>query len=330
MQSLTARYGISDSTLQSRQQFIGLQPEHIRALARLHPWAQRTAPRIARELYDHQFHFPNTLQFFQKQTQRLNLSLDALRQVLEQKQAEYLVQIFEEARNGGRFGTDYFERRLRVGQVHNQIDLPLKWYLGTYALYLRLCRKHLWRSQWLRPRLCQLGMEALETVFNYDMQAVTDAFVLDMMESAGFDLRGVVVEAGRDLSDYVGQIKLSFAQETQKIADALANGDLTVQITPTSEKDMIRKGLKQCVDQVRQLVERLQVSGRELQGSASQIAEIIQGVSGAMNQSATTSQEMARGSEQQAQAATEAAQAMEHLRTAVTRVQQGTQQQQQA
>jgi hypothetical protein len=40
------------------------------------------------------------------------------------KQAAYFLQIFEEAEQGGDFGTNYFERRLKVGKIHNVINLP--------------------------------------------------------------------------------------------------------------------------------------------------------------------------------------------------------------
>ena len=65
---------------------------------------------------------------------------------LERAQAGYYRQIFEEAASGGTYGVEYFERRLQVGRLHNVINLPFKWYIGSYPLYFDLTRKHLVES----------------------------------------------------------------------------------------------------------------------------------------------------------------------------------------
>ncbi len=46
------------------------------------------------------------------------------------------MQIFRGARDG--WNLDYFRRRLLVGQIHDRIDLPCKWYAGSYTEYHHL------------------------------------------------------------------------------------------------------------------------------------------------------------------------------------------------
>ncbi|MBX6724179.1 MAG: hypothetical protein IRY92_13255, partial [Dactylosporangium sp.] len=143
MGQLATLYRITDANLALRKQFLRFTPGDVAALAALAPWAQRVAPVIAREFYDHQFTFSETRAFFEQHARRRGIALGRLRKHLEHTQAEYFRQIFEEAARGGEFGVDYFERRLHVGALHNEIDLPLKWYIGSYALYHDLVRAHL-------------------------------------------------------------------------------------------------------------------------------------------------------------------------------------------
>ncbi len=206
--TLTRQYRINETNLALRRQFMLLTQDDTRVLAGLARWADGIADGLAREFYDHQFHFGPTQAFFEAYASKNRMSLDALRQHLERAQAGYFRQIFQEAAAGGKFGPDYFEKRLKVGKLHNAIDLPLKWYIGSYALYLDLTRKYLARSFFHRPGLRARAERALFMVFLYDIQAVTDAFFYDYLQAVGLDLDAVKVErADHDLSEYYADLK---------------------------------------------------------------------------------------------------------------------------
>jgi hypothetical protein len=70
--------------------------------------------------------------------------LHQLRQGLERAQTEYFIQIFEGVEENR--GVDYFERRLKVGALHDKINLPFKWYIGSYAEFQRLTGDYLRRT----------------------------------------------------------------------------------------------------------------------------------------------------------------------------------------
>jgi methyl-accepting chemotaxis protein len=199
---------LTNENLAYRRQFIRLTPADRAVLAKLAPWAERVAGRIARRFYDHQFTFPETRRFFEQYANRRGIPLEQVRQRLEQTQAAYFRSIFEEAAHGGDFGFSYYTMRLRIGAIHNQIDLPLKWYIGSYALYTDLVRDELRRAFRLRPRLRAQAERAILTVFNYDLQAVTDAFFLDYLRSIGLDLGSIPVrDAREDLTDQHGELR---------------------------------------------------------------------------------------------------------------------------
>ena len=188
------------------------------------PWAKEHAPRIAAEFYDHQIQFAPTLEFFKEQAAHRGVTLSALRTALEDAQSTYFTQIFDEAVAGGTFGVSYFERRLRVGRVHNVINLPLKWYVGSYATYFDLFRTHLLASfpkpkQWeYRAR----AERALMCVFNADIQAVVEAFYFDTFTAMGVRLESISVPAARyDLSDCSAELKALVKTPLEGISSTL-------------------------------------------------------------------------------------------------------------
>jgi len=230
MDNLCAFMHINESNLSLRRRFIDLNEDDIRILKGLRPWAERVADKIAKEFYDVQFAFLPTREFFERHAQKKGISLEQLRQGLEKTQAQYFRDIFQEAANGGRFGMDYFEKRLRIGYVHVVIDLPQKWYVGSYTLYQRLVRKYLQRDFRWKPSFRARAEEAIFKAFNYDMQAVTDSYLLNLMQTFGIAVDAVqsVVQQA-DITEHVAEIqqmmrRLAFALES------LGRGDLTVRV----------------------------------------------------------------------------------------------------
>jgi methyl-accepting chemotaxis protein len=201
-------YGITDENLALRRRFIGLTERDVTALRRLSRWAVKASDGIAHEFYDHQFGFSETLAFFDRYAARHGRTIAELRAGLERAQAGYFREVFAEAAGAGRFGTAYFESRLAIGRRHNLIDLPLKWYLGSYTLYLDLFRSALRRRFPHRPRLRARAERALATVFNLDLQAVVESFYYDTFATMGVDLSRVeLTDAAHDLSDRSGELK---------------------------------------------------------------------------------------------------------------------------
>ena len=95
------------------------------------PWARSVAAGIAKEFYDWQFEFGPTRRFFEGYAQGSSIPIGQLRQALERAQTGYFTQIFEGAEEN--WGAGYFERRLKVGSIHDKINLPFKWYIGSYS-----------------------------------------------------------------------------------------------------------------------------------------------------------------------------------------------------
>jgi len=283
MPQLTALYKINNTNLNLRKQFIRLGAEDIKTLKRLRGWSNRVADDLARQFYDHQFTFAPTLEFFTAYARKKGLPLADLRRRLEQSQSGYFKQIFEEAANGGDFGVEFFERRLFIGKLHNVINLPLKWYVGSYSFYERLVRRYLCRSFWYNPFFIYQAEKAIFAVFNYDMQAVTDAFFYDYLQSIGLNLTAVVRAAeNEDLSEHYDILK-STVRETleETIHTAGMLNEASNQLSETS------KQAGAATEQIAVTVQEVAKGATQQAGAAtntvslvSQISRAIEGVAG--------------------------------------------------
>jgi methyl-accepting chemotaxis protein len=255
--SFTDAFWITDQTLNSRKEYLSLKDSDIAVLVKLAVWGRSKAPLLAKEFYDQQFSFLPTKEFFTEFAASRHMPLKTLRDHLEKTQAQYFIEIFDEAAAGGKFGLDYFERRLSVGSMHVKAGLPMKWYIGAYMLYFDLARKHLEADFKFKPSLRRSAERALLAIFNYDMQAASDSFILDFIEGAGFDLTSVKPKSGKDLSEHLVDIRRTFGAEIKRYADALVAGDLSVSITPLSEDDHMRNAFQTSFAQLRDVVDLL-------------------------------------------------------------------------
>ncbi len=232
------RFGMDDASVASRREFIRLDEADRALLAEMAGWAQSVAADIAREFYDWQFQFPATRQFFDSMSAERGMPLAALRKHLEMAQTGYIVEVFAGAQVN--WDIRYFEKRLLVGTVHDRINLPFKWYVGSYPEYQSLLGKYLRRDFKDEAKIRRIEAAA-SRVFNLDLQAIGDAFILNTLErmlgSAGIRLEDVC-SAG-DRAEQVGKIKQSintqmegFVAEMKQMSDEHDKGDIDVQIDP--------------------------------------------------------------------------------------------------
>lgn len=203
-------------------------------LQRLIPWARKVAPSYSAAIYDFQFAFPGTLAFFTAFAERHGITVLAVRQRLEKEMTGYFVEIFEGASTD--WDLTYFERRLHVGRVHDRIDLPFKWYIGAYAKHDEMLATFLRRSFPLRPLMRIKVHSAVRKIFNLDMQAVGDAFLLSTFGSMNFDLASVTPKSGQDRTESIGEIKRTISRAVSAMTNNSASiGQAATQLSELAE-----------------------------------------------------------------------------------------------
>jgi len=296
---LAELYHITDSSLGLRRQFMRLTQEDVNVLRELAPWADQAADSMAKEFYDHQFDFGPTRAFFESYARKKGASISQLRESLERAQSGYFRDIFQEAASRGQFGSDYFERRLKVGKIHNLIDLPLKWFVGSYAMYQDLVRKYLAEHIPDDYNYRSRAERAVFTVFLFDIQAVCDAFFYDYLQAIGLDLSTIQVQGSdEDLSDCYADLKSAVFDtlvETERSTGLL--GDISSQLSRAAEQAaQATQEVAQTTSQVAQGTSQQAVSVQEVNRSVDQLSEAIeQIVQGARTQSKSVEEAAALG-----------------------------------
>jgi methyl-accepting chemotaxis protein len=239
------RLGVDHETLELRRRFIGLSEEDQRILEPLIPWVASVSADLAHRFYDFQFTFGPTKQFFNDYANQTGMSLEVLRQGLEKAQAGYIESVFAGATSG--WDLAYFEHRLHVGLVHDQINLPFKWYVGSYSHWEKLLAEALVarttadrpdqqaavapRQQWWRrrtsapestpvtttPDAIDDVLRSVRKVFNLDLQAIGDSFLIATLESLGLSVSTIEVAPRQDRTEGLAQIK----EELAKVAGGI-------------------------------------------------------------------------------------------------------------
>jgi methyl-accepting chemotaxis protein len=243
VESLAGLYHISSENLALRRQFIGLDEDVLALLKKLRPWAETVADAVAGDLTAHHFTFPASVEFLRDYVAAKGIELAALRAGWHAAQASHWKAIFAEPASTDPFGLDYFASLLSVGALHNRINLPLKWYLGSYPTYLDAVRRQLRenppqleveqprRAGWLRRgepvvdhSLALAAERAVGIVFNYDLQAITDAFYFDTFAAVGLDLAAIASRSARhDLSDRGAELKTTVQESLRLFIDSSRN-----------------------------------------------------------------------------------------------------------
>jgi signal transduction histidine kinase len=121
---LLGKYKLDAAGQQNHKDFLGITADDERMISALRGRFAEFAPRLADGFYKHLLAHPETAQFLQD---------PELLARLKKAQMAY----FEELVSGTYDGA-YFDKRLRVGEIHNAIGLLPRWYLGAYNQYVQL------------------------------------------------------------------------------------------------------------------------------------------------------------------------------------------------
>ena len=133
------------------------------------------------------------------------------------------------------------------------------------------------------------------------------------------DELGQLADSFREMIDYLKTMAGS--------ADGVANGDLTIDVKPRSDNDVLGKSLRMTVERLRELVTELLGNAERVATTAQQVAAASEQSAEATQQIAVTMQQVARGATQQAASITTTASSVEEMRRAIDSVANGAQEQ---
>jgi len=133
--------------------------------------------------------------------------------------------------------------------------------------------------------------------------------------------------------DEVGDIAKSFdgvieyLQEGAKVADTIANNDLTIIVTPISDKDEMGISFKRMTENLLDTVNKVKENIASLGAASAQLAVAATQAGQATTQIALTVQQVAKGTADQAGAVTKTASSVEQMSMAIEGVAKGAQEQ---
>ncbi len=100
---------------------------------------------------------------------------------LKVTQKRYLLEVF-----AGKIDDRYIENRYMVGRAHARIGLGLEWYVATYMKYLEILSRIVQRHV---PEHQMELMNALNAVFNFDIQVILESYNRAEVDRAAHPIR---------------------------------------------------------------------------------------------------------------------------------------------
>ncbi len=134
--------------------------------------------------------------------------------------------------------------------------------------------------------------------------------------------RDEIGQMGHHLNDLV-----DYFTTMSSTAEAIAAGDLTVNVTPRSEKDLLGNAFARMLNGLRQIVQGVAQNAQALEAAATELAEAANQAGQVTGQIATTIQQVAKGASQQSEAASRTAASVEQMTRAIQGVAKGAQEQ---
>jgi rsbT co-antagonist protein RsbR len=113
---------VTHSEIEKRREFLAIDELDVKRLGEIREFAHENVEGIVEEFYSHLLSFPQTAAFFRDPK--------VLARV-KQAQTRYFLDLV-----GGSYGDDYVRNRLKIGRLHQNIDLGFDVYLGAYRRYL--------------------------------------------------------------------------------------------------------------------------------------------------------------------------------------------------
>lgn len=158
---LSRALGIDAEQLADRLAFFELGPADEEALARTSAACDSHLDQIIADFYAHLLRFPELERLLRAEPGRVSR--------LQGLQKEYFKQLTR-----GPIDPEYVETRLRVGNAHQRIGLRPEWYVGGFALLLRLCLRTIFEEE---GRTLPREAEALIKTVLFDMSLALDTYI---------------------------------------------------------------------------------------------------------------------------------------------------------
>jgi methyl-accepting chemotaxis protein len=120
---------------------------------------------------------------------------------------------------------------------------------------------------------------------------------------------------------------IGYLSDMSKVAESIADGDLTVSVTPKSDKDTLGNAFSKMIVNLRQLVSKVTNNAQTIASASEQLTAASEQSGSATEQIASVSQQVAKGAEEQTRGIGEVNSAIGELGKAIEQVDKGSSEQ---
>jgi signal transduction histidine kinase len=186
---------VTDEDLQLRLDFLGFTDEDRKALVQIHDLLESRASGFVDEFYRHLLEFDATREL---------LTDPELKKRLLAEQRSYLMALTE-----GEIDKRYAERRSHIGLAHERVGLEPRWYLGGYALYLRLLVPMICQHYEGRPEVAERTVLAMMKLLFLDAQLAMESYIRRREEQLEY--------LARELAASSRELQRSYDEQSQEL-----------------------------------------------------------------------------------------------------------------
>ena len=196
--------------LELRVSFLSFRESDRALLARLRPLLEKRADSFIAEFYRHLLSFRETRDLLRDPDVKDRLLL---------KQRQYLLSLA-----GPVIDEAYIAERRRIGKAHERAGLQPRWYLGSYALYMRFIAPVIHETFRDDPHSESEATQALLKLLILDSQIAMEAYI-DHQQNELERLTDELAREGRKLArDFADQsAELRETEDRARVAEELAS-----------------------------------------------------------------------------------------------------------
>jgi rsbT co-antagonist protein RsbR len=161
--SLRQEMALDAAEIARRKEFLELREEDVERLMGLNELAERYADEVIAQFYKHLLSFDEGRDYF---------SNPATLEHVRRMQRGYFLRLTQ-----GDYDLAYIEDRLRIGEVHERIGLPMKLYLGMYNFYLRAVATRIFEAETDDPARALASFLSLMKLTFLDIGLAIDTYI---------------------------------------------------------------------------------------------------------------------------------------------------------
>ncbi|ADQ67313.1 methyl-accepting chemotaxis protein [Halogeometricum borinquense DSM 11551] len=318
---LAATMGLDDEEIAWRKSFNRFGAEDVERLESLSPLFDGIAEDVVDDFYDQLTSDENSNEIIGRSSK----GLDALKR----DQIAYLKSL-----GSGEYGKQYFERRARVGKIHDMLDVGPKFYLGAYSIYYEnlieaigadVKQEFSGSSDDTDGLFAQLRSSTADGDVDDAVDAVVDRsisllklFLLDQQVAMETYIHSYSQEA-REQAERRRQLTTQVQRELREPIDEVHQSSLTVTERAEDIRDIATEQVEDMeavageISQMSATVEEIAATAEEVENTSLEAAERASKGETAANEAIEVMQEVS-------QAATEASEDVRRLQTKIDEV----------